>query len=137
MNMYPTDQKLFKEIYRVLRQGGFCYFAAGNKLWPWEYHYNLPFLSWLPKTFANFYVRLTGRANSYYESLRTYWGLKKLCKKFKIFEYTQTILRNPQKYGYDDLLKGILKIFAWLLSPLAKYLSPTFFWLLLKEKQRS
>jgi len=30
----PDDQKLFKEIYRVLRQGGVCYFAAGNRLWP-------------------------------------------------------------------------------------------------------
>lgn len=130
----PDSNKLMQEIYRVLKPGGVCYFAAGNRLWPLEFHHKLPFLSWLPQGLADPYVRLFKKTDHYYESLRTYWGLEKLCKKFKIFEYTQIILRNPKKYGYDDSLKGILKIFAWFLSPLAKYFSPTFFWLLLKEE---
>lgn len=130
----PDDNRLMKEIYRVLKSGGVCYFAAGNKLWPLEFHHKLPFLSWLPQSLADLYVRLFRKVDRYHESLRTYWGLKKLCNKFKIIEYTQKILRNPERYGYDDSIKGILKIFAWLLSPLTKYLSPTFFWILLKEE---
>lgn len=130
----PNDNKLMREIYRVLKPGGVCYFAAGNRLWPLEFHHKLPFLSWLPQNLADIYVRLFKKADHYYESLRTYWGLKKLCSKFKIIEYTQTILRNPGKYGYNDSIKGTVRGFAWLLSPLAKYLSSTFFWILLKEE---
>lgn len=132
----PDMYKLFKEIYRVLKPGGVCYFAAGNRLWPWEYHYNLPFLSWLPKNLARYYVRLFGRSNEYYENLRTHWGLMKLTKDFKRIEYTSEILKNPKKYGYDDSLPPgkIQTYLAFLISPLAKYFAPSFFWILLKEE---
>ena len=33
-----------------------------------EPHYNLPFLSYLPKSTANYYVRFTGKAKKYYET---------------------------------------------------------------------
>lgn len=129
----PDSTRLFSEIYRVLRPRGVCYLAAINRLWPWEVHYNLPFLSWLPKSLANLYVRMTGRARKYYENPRTYWGLKELAKKFRRTEYTQKILRNPDRFGYADVIKPPLKHIAWVLSPLSKYFSPTFFWLLMKS----
>jgi 2-polyprenyl-3-methyl-5-hydroxy-6-metoxy-1,4-benzoquinol methylase len=130
----PSAKRLFLEIYRVLKPGGVCYLAAINKLWPWEPHYNLPLLSWFPKKFANFYVRLSGRAKEYYENPKTYWGLKRLTKKFKVVEYTQKILRNPKKFDYHDLIpKGLYPI-SYVLSPLAKYFAPTFFWLLIKNE---
>lgn len=128
----PSPQKLFSEIFRVLRPGGVCYLAAQNKLWPWEPHYNLPFLSWLPKPLANIYVRLFGKADEYYESPKAYWGLKRLTRKFKVHDITPKILIDPSKYGYENALRPPLTFAARILSPLAKYLSPTFFWLLEK-----
>ncbi len=129
----PDPKRLFAEIYRVLKPNGVCFLAAINKLWPWEPHYNLPFLSWLPKNFANVYVRVFRGTKEYYETPRTYWGIKKLCEKFKIKEYTQKILRNPKSFGYEDKIHGVLPPFSYLMSPLAKYFSSTFFWLLVKE----
>lgn len=133
----PNSQKLFEEIYRLLKPGGVCYLAAINRLWPWEVHYDLPFLSWLPKPLAHWYVRLAGKANSYYENPKTYWGLKKITKDFERIEFTQKILRKPKKFGYHDLLPSFhpFTFIVWFLAPLAKYFSPTFFWLLQKEKQ--
>lgn len=131
----PNDRKLFKQIYRVLKPGGICYLAAANKLWPMEPHYRLPFLSWLPKKLGDQYVRLTGRGKSYYESLRTYWGLKKITGDFVVFDYTDKVLSSPSVFGFDDILpKGSLKAtIAKIISPLATYFAPTFFWILEKE----
>lgn len=130
----PSPQKLFKEIYKVLKPGGICYLAAVNKLWPIEPHYNLLCLSWLPKTLANWYIRISGKALDYYEDPKTYWGLRKLTQQFIRLEYTQKILQNPQKFGYGDLIKPPGSYLLYLLAPLSKYLSPTFFWFLVKEK---
>lgn len=133
----PDSNKLFEEIYRVLKPGGICYFAGINGLWHWEPHYRLPLLSWLPKTLANLYVRLAGRADRYYENPKTYWGLQKLTHKFIHFEYTQKILRNPKKFGYGTLAKLYVKYLLWLFSPFAKYFPPTFFWLLVKPQSNT
>lgn len=130
----PDDAKLFREIYRVLKPGGICYFAAVNKLWPLEPHHNLLFLSWLPKSVAHQYFRICKKGNFYYETLKTYWGLKRLTKIFLCHDYTSRILRTPKIFGFDDILpQGSLKAkIMQLASPLAKYFSPTFFWVLEK-----
>ena len=129
----PDAKILFKEIYRVLKPNGVCYFAAINSLWPLEPHYNLPFLSYFPKPIANFYVKLFGKANAYYETPLSYWSLRDLCHKFQIHDFTAKILRNPKRYGYEDKLNGFTATVAYLLSPLATYLAPTFFWILKKK----
>ncbi len=118
-------QKLFKEIHRVLRPGGVCYLAAQNRLWPLEAHHNLLFLSWLPKNLANIYIRVRGK-KEYYEDPSTYWGLRRLVRKFGINDYTQKILKDPKKFGYANLSVP---------SPIAditKYFTPTMFWVLKK-----
>lgn len=122
----PNPQKLFDEIYRVLKPNGVCYLASVNSLWPMEPHYHLPFLSYLPKNIADLYVKLMGKADKYYETLTTYWGIKKLTIKFKQIDYTNKIFKNPKKYGYEE--NGLE-----LLAPIAKYISPTIFWILIKQ----
>lgn len=123
----PDPSIMFSEIYRVLKPGGVCYLAALNKYWVMEPHYNLPFLSWFPKNLANKYVRLFGKARSYYETPLSYWGLSTLISKFKRVDFTDKILANPKKYGYPN--KPIPKV----ATPFLKYLVPTFIWLLVKE----
>lgn len=130
----PDSKKLFEEIYRVLKSNGICYLAAINRLWPWEPHYNLPFLSWLPRKIANTYANLF-RDKNYYESSLSYWGLKKLLPNYKIYDLTQKILSNPQKYGYVETFpksRFVLQITA-IFSGVLKYFAPTFI-LILKKK---
>ena len=124
----PSDKKLFEEIYRVLKPGGVSYLAAVNALWPWESHYDLPFLSWLPKKWANWYVRISGKAKEYYETPKNYWQLRRMLNiRFRIYEYTQKIIDSPETFGYPK---------SWNLfgpvSFLAIYFSPTLFWILEK-----
>ena len=45
----PSDKNLMKVIIGLLKPGGVCYFAAGNRFKIIEPHYKLPFLSYLPK----------------------------------------------------------------------------------------
>lgn len=54
-----------REIYRCLKPGGVLYFAVPNRWRLIEPHYKLPFLSWLPITFASFYMCLTRRGTGY------------------------------------------------------------------------
>lgn len=123
----PNPGKMFAEIHRVLKKGGVCYLAALNRLWPIEPHYNLPFLSYLPKSLANIYVKLMGKASNYYETTMTYWGLTKLTNKFLKIDYTTKILAQPKKFGYQT--PPILRFLASCL----KYFTPTFFWILVKK----
>ena len=109
-------QKLFREIYRVLKPHGVCYLTAMNKWWIWEPHHSLPFLSWLPKSWVKWYK----------ESPKSYWELKAITSKFQLMDYTSKILANPQKYYYN-----FPKIIPPM-APIVKLFSPTFIWILQK-----
>jgi len=62
---YPAQQKHLAEIHRVLRDQGIVYFTAPNRWSVMEPHYNLPFLSWLPRGLADAYLRTFRRAQAY------------------------------------------------------------------------
>lgn len=53
------------EIYRVLKKDGVCYLATPNKYYFLEPHYRLPFLSILPRKFANIYLNLFRKIREY------------------------------------------------------------------------
>jgi len=130
----PSDSNLMEEIYRILKPGGVCYFAAGNRFKIIEPHYKLPFLSFLPKKFANLYIRLFTNHELYYENLKSVRNLKKLVSKFEIIDYTLKIIKNPSRYSADDML--LEKTFKYFLfNTLAKFcyfLIPTYIWILKK-----
>ena len=131
----PDAERLMAEIHRVLRPGGVCYFAAGNRLAVMEPHYRLPFLSWLPGIGSDTYLRATGRGAVYYERHRTLWGLRKLTRDFSVIDYTMRLIEDPDAFGLGYLLKkasprqrlakSLLQHFYWL--------CPTYIWLLRKE----
>ncbi len=129
-----NPKELFQEIYRVLKPGGVCYLAAINKWWPIEPHYDLPFLSYVPKNIAHKYVKLFNRAPNYYETLFSYNTLCGLTKKFNRIEFTDKIFRQPNKFGYNGkyMRNPLVKTISYIASPMMKYASPTFFWLLEK-----
>ena len=132
----PDCRKLIKEVHRVLRRGGVCFFAAGNRLRLLEPHYGLPFLSVVPSPLADGYLRISGRGPRYDEKHLTYWGLKRLVSEFQVFDYTKKILQNPEKFSAIELCRpGSLKQkSAILFCKLAYGLVPTYIFLLRKTK---
>jgi SAM-dependent methyltransferase len=100
----PDAVRLFSEIFRVLDDNGMCYFGAASRLTLLEPHYHLPFLSWLPKFLAHYYMRVMKKGDYYYENLRTYWGIKKLIRKFRLHDYTLNVVENPDRYAARDII---------------------------------
>jgi 2-polyprenyl-3-methyl-5-hydroxy-6-metoxy-1,4-benzoquinol methylase len=130
------SRRLMNEIYRVLRRGGVCFFAAGNRLRLVEPHYKLPLLSVLPSLLADALLGISGMGSHYEEKHLTYWGLKRLVSEFQVVDYTKKILQNPEEYSATELCApGSLKQkTAILFSRLAYGLVPTYIFLLKKTK---
>jgi ubiquinone/menaquinone biosynthesis C-methylase UbiE len=131
----PEANQLVGEVYRVLREDGFCYFSGGNKYMIMEGHYHLPLLSWLPKPLAHFYLKLTGKGNAYYEEHLSLGGLRRLVGKFQIHDYTVSIIRDPEKFYATDLFNQNSISSKWIRG-LAVYLYPwipTYIWVLTKK----
>lgn len=133
----PDARRLMAEIHRVLKPGGFCYFAAGNRVKLVEAHYRLPLLSVVPKWLGHLYVRAMGKAGRYYETHFSYWGLRRLVEDFQIVDYTATVIRDPVKFAMTDLVPpGSLKQKISLLGLRAAYwCCPTYIWILQKPSQ--
>ncbi len=130
----PDANTLMSEIFRILRPGGVVYFSAANRLMLNEPHYNLPLLSVIPRPMAHLYMRLTGKGAYYYEKHFTYWGLKKLVSEFEIYDYTQLLLNNPDKYKVDYMVtpgSRKQKIAAFI-SKYIIWLVPSYIWVLEK-----
>jgi SAM-dependent methyltransferase len=130
----PDPYKMFGEIHRVLKKGGVCYFAAGNRLMWNEPHYNLPLLSVLPRPVAHLYIRLAGKASHYYEKHLSYWGLKTLVKNFSRNDYTGRLITEPHKYHTDYMVRpGSFKsTVARTLVKFAYWACPGYIWVLKK-----
>jgi 2-polyprenyl-3-methyl-5-hydroxy-6-metoxy-1,4-benzoquinol methylase len=130
----PSDLVLVDEIYRLLKPGGICYLAAGNKYNIVEAHYKLPFLSYFPKKVADAYIRLFTDEKEYYEKHRSLSGLKKLVSRFNIHDYTLKIIKYPSKFSAEEMLKErTFKYYFYNFIALFGYfLIPTYIWILEK-----
>lgn len=131
----PEAKQLMEEVYRVLKEDGFCYFSAGNKYMVIEGHYLLPFLSWIPKHLAHLYLKMTRKGNFYYEEHLSLRGLKKLVRKFQIHDYTLSIIRDPQKFFATDLFNTQSFLYKGIrfLAPYLYPWIPTYIWVLTKK----
>ncbi len=132
----PDAQRLLDEIFRVMRPGGFCYFAAENRLRWWDGHYDLPLLTVLPKPLGDLYVRVMGRGAGRYETHSTVWGLRRLAGSFEITDYTKQVVRDPKHFEATDMVRaGTLKQKAALATlRLAYWAFPTYLWILRKPE---
>lgn len=131
----PDARRLMDEIYRVLKPGGVCYFAACNRLSIREPHYHLPFLSMLPKRLSHLYLRLTGKGKFYHENLLTYKKIRRLVKRFLVIDYTRRIVESPQLFyaGYM-IQEGTFKFtLASFILRYAYGFCPSYIWLLVKS----
>ena len=101
----PDASQMFSEINRVLKPGGFCYFSGNNRVMLMEPHYQLPFLSMLPRPLAHLYMRAAGKGDFYHEQHVSYWALKRLCSNFSIHDYSSHIIGEPEKFGAEYMLR--------------------------------
>ncbi|MCA9773990.1 MAG: class I SAM-dependent methyltransferase [Myxococcales bacterium] len=130
----PDAERLMAEIQRVLKPGGLCYFAAGNRFNVVEGHYKLPFLSAIPRPLAHWYIRAAGKADFYYEKHRSLWGLRRLARAFEVHDYTRRIIADPERFGAAYMLPpGSVKrrVAGWVVNR-AYGLCPGFIWILKK-----
>lgn len=130
----PDAKKLMAQIYRVLKPGGICYFAAGNRLNVMEAHYKLPFLSVLPRPIGHVYVRIARKGKFYYEKHFSYWTLKKLSRDFELIDYTKRIIEDPKKFHIQYMLqpKTLKHKMAKFIVNNVYWLCPTYIWILRK-----
>jgi 2-polyprenyl-3-methyl-5-hydroxy-6-metoxy-1,4-benzoquinol methylase len=129
----PDASRMFDEILRVLKPGGFCYFSGNNRIMLMEPHYRLPFLSLLPRFLAHRYMRLAGKGDYYHEKHVSYWALKQLCKSFQLTDYSTKVIADPDKFAVNYMLrKGTLKHrIATLMATRIKWATPHI-WILQK-----
>ena len=131
-------RRLMDEIYRVLKPGGACYFAACNRLSIREPHYRLPFLSMLPRRLSHLYLRLTKKGTIYRENLLTYKKIHGLVERFLVVDYTRRIVKSPRLFHADYMIQeGTFKFrLANFMVRYAYALCPTYIWLLVKSDNR-
>ncbi len=134
----PSAQRLLDEIHRVLKEDGFCYFTAATWFIIREPHYNLYFLSWLPRFLSNLYVRVTGKAEVYYEELLNLRQLKRLVSRFSVEDYTLKIITQPKRFHAEDVIpeKSLLTRLPLTLLRHLYFFIPTYVWILTKRKPK-
>lgn len=122
---------MLKEISRVLKRDGILIITAPNKWWPYETHYKLLFLSYLPHQLADLYVRLSGRGRDYDNiNSPTYRRFKKTIEKFFITEdLTLKIVREYKRFSLD-IERGTKIVFVAKLLLILKSLEATPFFFL-------
>lgn len=123
------NQKLhLEEIRRVLKKDGVCYIATPNWNFPVEPHYKLPLIHYLPQ---KAFVKILKITKLYTESLYllSYKEMINLFRDFTIKEYTDEVIKNPNKYSIKDNL--ISKLPPQIISNI-KSISPTNIFILRK-----
>ncbi len=130
----PDAQRMLNEIYRVLRPGGMCYFAAENRLRIWDGHYNLPLVTVFPKPIADLYVRISGRGQQRFETHRTLEGLKRLVRSFEVTDYTGEVVRDPLRFEATEMVtpNSLKQRAANATLTFAYWAFPTYLWILRK-----
>jgi SAM-dependent methyltransferase len=93
-----NPEKHISEMARILRQDGCLYLATPNRLWPWEVHYRLPLLHYLPQRFFHWLLRASGhyRENVYLLTLGQLRGM--LAPHFTIDICSDRVCRSPEHY---------------------------------------
>lgn len=87
-----------RELARVLRPGGWAYLATPNRLWPWEVHYRVWCLHWLPEPAFERALRRMGRFTEPLHLLGRRRLLALCGGLFEVEDFAPRILRRPTAY---------------------------------------
>jgi SAM-dependent methyltransferase len=131
----PDPTLLAAEIERVLARDGIVCLGATNRWIVLEPHYRLPLLSWLPRHWADAYLRRCRGVDSYYERLLSYRQLRGLFQRFQIEDFTVRMVQDSDRFHCRDLVRpfGPLRRLpaAWLTRALPLF--PSWVWILRKR----
>ena len=129
----PDSMQLFDEIERVLKPEGIVYLSAMNLVWPIEPHHHLPFLHWMPRAMTRSILTGKGYPIGYVERPLSYFGLKKLCRRFVRQDYTLKIIREPHKFNAEELVSRKWGALLALVAACGYPFLPGFIWVLRKK----
>ncbi len=131
----PNQRMHIAEIHRVLKRGGVFYLATPNRWWWKDPHYQIPFITWLPRSLSQaLFQRFKGKGWDIYSL--SYSKIKRLAKgRFALFNATIDVIKNPGKYHLDTLkdLQPITSRIPTFLLRALNGLFPTYI-LILKKK---
>ncbi len=128
----PDPQFMIKEIYRILKPGGHCYFAGPNLLFPIEPHVFWPFVHWLPRSFAVKLMKAFGSKGILDAYSTDFWTLNKWLDDFEVVNALPYILKKPEKIGKSQLIWKLISYVPERVINLLTALSPTFVFILQK-----
>lgn len=126
-------QSLIAEIYRVLKPGGYCYFAGPNLLFPIEPHVFWPFVHWFPRATAIKIMRFCGSQAMLDAYSTDYWTLRKWLHRFEMNNVIPYIIKNPKLYCRTHIFWTLLSYCPYSLLRAITGLSPGFIFLLKKS----
>lgn len=82
-------ERVIAETHRVLRRGGHCYHEAPNNLYPWEFHYRMLWIPYLPKPLGKLYARMRGKDPRHLDDIN--------------FLYRPSLLSQMRRCGFTQL----------------------------------
>ncbi len=119
----PNQKLHLSEIHRVLKKGGILYLATPNRWWWKDPHYQMPFITWLPRFIASPLFRTIKKKEWDIYSLSYRVIKKRTSANFTIHNKTIDVLHNPSKYHLDTLkrvqpiIRAIPKPLLWFFNP--------------------
>jgi SAM-dependent methyltransferase len=134
----PSARLLAEEIFRLLKEDGVCFFSGPNRWAVMEQHYHLPFLSWLPRRWADYWVKKKKGAPGYYERPLSAARLRAVLSAFTIRDLTPDLFKDPERYGLGPEIGKWRVLARWVPSPgwsILGRLVPNFNWLLTKARR--
>lgn len=135
---HTTDaKKHLSEIYRVLKKDGVAYLATPNRLWPFEVHYKIWLLHYLP---YSWFHHLLKRLKIYKEDVKllSWWQIKKMLKiNFDVKEFSSEITKNPATYemNVSPYILKVINIVPLKVIKIFMLLNPTIVVILRKKSE--
>jgi 2-polyprenyl-3-methyl-5-hydroxy-6-metoxy-1,4-benzoquinol methylase len=129
----PDPEALIRFIHRILKPGGYAYFAGPNLLFPIEPHVFWPFVHWLPRRFAVKLMKLCGAKYVVDANSVSIWRLRHWLRKFEVNNAFPTLVRHADHYGRTGLFWGMLSIIPHTILDHLTFFSPGFVFVLHKR----
>lgn len=128
----PDPEALIGFIHRILKPGGYAYFAGPNLLFPIEPHVFWPFVHWMPRWFAVRLMRFFG-SKSVLDAYSThYWQLLRWFTDFQVINAVPFIMRYPVYHQHRGFVWRVLSHIPIPILHILTFLSPGFVFLLRK-----